>query len=142
MPQETFAGDRQEERPKGPVRRIVVPVAGTDREFLAQEQAVLYAYALGVPLVGVNVSMRPDEVRPDTFEFLHQVSKRRGVAFRSLVLVGTDPVDALVEELDALDLVIVGSERIADRHRLPGVGERLLHDAPCAVQVVRLGPRD
>lgn len=128
--------------PQGPARRVVVPIGGSDREFLAQEQAVLYAEALGVPLVAVNVSTRPDEAPSDLFRFIEKAARRRDVQVRRLLLAGMDPVDALVAELGPLDLVIVGSERMGDRHRLPGVVERLVHDAPSAVQVVRLGPFD
>lgn len=125
-----------------PVRRIVVPVSGTDREFLAQEHAVLFADALGVPLTAVKVSLAPDEESPDTFMFLEKLADRRGVPFEGIILAGTDAVEVILSELDPLDLTIIGSERIGDRHHVGGFAERLLHDAPGAVQVVRLGRVD
>lgn len=125
-----------------PARRVVIPVHGSDREFLAQEQAVLYADALGVPLVGVKVSRAPDEEDPIIFDYIARQAKRRGIDFEPLVLMGTDPVSTFLSEIDALDLVIVGSERAGDRHHVGGFVERLLHSAPGSVQVVRLGQFD
>jgi hypothetical protein len=135
-------GQVQDALPQGPARRVVVPIGGSDREFIAQEQAVLYAEALGVPVVAVNVSRSPDEVPDDLFRFIERAGQRRRVPVVRLLLAGTDPVEALLAELGPLDLVVVGSERIGDRHRLPGFVERLVHDAPGAVQIVRIGPFD
>ncbi len=126
----------------GPVRRIVVPVGGTDREFLAQEQAIAFAEVLGVPVVGVKVTPATDDVRPDLFSYLEGHAARHGVDFESLILAGTDPVEPFLDELDGLDLVVVGSERIGDRHHVDSFVERILRHAPGPVQVVRLGQYD
>lgn len=125
--------------PGSPVRRIVVPVSGSDREFIAQEHAVLFADALGVPIVAVHVSPRPDEAPGDLFDYIAHQARRRNVSFDALVLAGTDPVEPFLAELEPMDLAVIGSERIGDQHQIGGFAARVLHDAPGAVQVVRLG---
>ena len=110
--------------PGGPVRRVVVPVGGTDREFLAQEQAVWFAEALDVPVVGVHVAALDEDGRDDLFTYIHQQCTRRNVRFEGLTLQGTDPAATVLDELDALDLAVVGSERLGGKNHLNSFAER------------------
>lgn len=121
-----------------PARRIVVPIGGSDREFLAQEQAVEYAAALGIPLAAVHVSVAPDEADGGLFDYVKRLAERHQVACDCLTLYGDDPAVTLQDELDGMDLLVVGTENLGTRKDLDSHTKRLLGHAPCNVQVVRL----
>lgn len=126
--------------PAHPVKQVVVPVGGSDREFLAQEQAVILASALGVPLRALHVAPDPDTAPSDVFAFLEKACRTQDVAFESRVIGGDDPAEELVQEVDALDLLVMGTQRLGTRYHLGSVAERVIRDAPAMVQVVRLNP--
>lgn len=121
-----------------PVRRVVVPVQGTDREYIAQEHAIMLAAALGATVRAVHVQDGTEERTDDVFAWLRKHADMHGVEVDAQVMDGSDPATILVEELDALDLVVIGSRRLGGRYHVGSVAERLIRDAPCPVQVVRL----
>ncbi len=120
-----------------PIRRIVVPVEGSDREFIVQEHAVALAAALGVPVHAFHV-------RPvvggsdDVFAWLEKEADNWGVDLSSGSVDGDDPASEIVAELEPLDLVVIGSSHMGSKYRLGSVAEHLIRRAPCPVQVVRL----
>lgn len=121
-----------------PVTRIVVPVAGTDREFLVQEHAVFMASALEVPMLAVHVN-DPTELRnDDLFAWISKHCDTWNVELETHSLDGQDPAEILVEELEPMDLVIIGSEKMGGRYHFGSIAEALVAHAPCPVQVVRL----
>lgn len=120
-----------------PVRRVVVPVEGSDREYLVQEHAVALAGALEVPLTAVHVQSATDG-RNDVFAWLEKQAQGWGVELQTLTLQGQEPAAVLADELDAMDLVVIGSRRLGGRYHVGSVADRLIRDAPCPVQVVRL----
>lgn len=121
-----------------PVRRIVIPVAGTDREFLAQEQAAEHAAALGVPVYGLHVTPEPDNVDGSMWKFLRQTCDRWGVDLETRALAGTDAAQEILADVDAMDLIVIGTHRLTDRYHFGSVAEAIIRKAPCAVQVIRL----
>lgn len=121
-----------------PVTRVVVPVEGSDREYLAQEHAVLTAAALGAPMVAVHVTHDLDEPEAQRFHYLRQAADRWGVQLQTQVLAGTDPAAVLLEELAATDLVVVGTRHAGRRYHVGSVTQALIASAPCAVQVLRI----
>lgn len=123
---------------QSPIRRIVIPVQGTDREFLAQEHAISLASALGVPLAAVHVRNGSDDRSDDVFAWVRKHATAWGVALEERALMGEDPAQVLTDELDPLDLVVIGSRRLGGRYHVGSVADRLIRDAPCPVQVVRL----
>ncbi len=125
-------------REPGPVRRVIVPVGGTDREFFVQEQAVEFAAALGATLVGLHVTTAPDETRSDLFHYLETQARKRMVPNECHILAGTDPADIIAQELEPLDLVVIGTRRMGTRYHLGSVAKHLVGNAPGPVQVVRL----
>lgn len=122
-----------------PTERIVVPVAGTDREFLAQQWAVELAAALGVRLDAVHVSNARDVDRTEVFAFLEGECRKWGVGLKTTILVGPDVPREIVEELGPRDLVIIGTRRLASHYHMGSVAAELIRTAPCPVQIVRLG---
>lgn len=119
--------------------RIVVPVQGTDREFVAQQWAVELAAALGVPLYAVHV-VAGDADAKEVFSFLRGACDKWGVAFEGTILQGTDVVHQLVEELGPRDLVVIGTRQLASHYHVGSVAAELVRTAPCPVQIVRLEP--
>ncbi len=121
-----------------PVNRIVVPVAGTDREFIVQEQAVLFAASLEVPIVAVHVVGATDIANGNLYDYIDKVAATHNVEIEHHTLDGNDAASVLLEEVEAMDLVVIGSEKIGGRYHFSSVAERLITQAPCPVQVVRL----
>lgn len=121
-----------------PIQRVIVPVAGTDREFIAQVHGVSLAEALGVPLAAIHVTSEPDTVSDDAFSYLEQRAKEHGVACELLVQRGLDAADVILDELGATDLVVIGSSLLGGKYHFGSVAEALIRKAPCPVQVVRL----
>lgn len=121
-----------------PVARVVVPVAGTDREYVVQEQAAEWAAALDVPLYALHVSSAPDEINGDVWHYVNEVCERWGVDCETRAIAGTDPAEEVLQEVDAMDLIVIGTRKMTGRFHLGSVTDAILKDAPCAVQVVRL----
>lgn len=121
-----------------PVRRVVIPVEGTDREYVVQEQAAEWASALGVPVYAVHVETAPEGAHNDLWKYVQKACDRWGVALQVRVLAGTEPADEILAELDAMDLLIIGTRRLTGRFHVGSVTESILRRAPCAVQVIRL----
>lgn len=119
------------------VRRIVIPVGGADREYLAQEEAVQWAATLEVPLHAFHVSAEPDQVQ-DPFSYIEGLAKRRDVELHTQILVGSDPAKEILAELDALDLTIIGSENLDGTYQLGSVARTLFQSGPGPLHVVRL----
>lgn len=121
-----------------PIRRVVIPVGGTSREFVAQEQAVEMAAAMQVPLVALHVRPDPDRAPDDVFQYIQQQADKWGVPFESEVLADTEPAQRLLSDLDSLDLLVIGTRRMGRRYHFGSVTEELLRHATCMIQVVRL----
>lgn len=121
-----------------PVRRVVVPVSGTDREFFVQEQAAEYAAALDVPVYALHVTPRSDEVDDEVWKYLAAACDRWGIDLETQAIGGTDPAREILAEVDAMDLLVIGTRRMTERYHFGSVTEAVLREAPCAVQVVRL----
>ncbi|MGB0651646.1 MAG: universal stress protein [Thermoplasmatota archaeon] len=122
-----------------PVNRVVVPVEGSDREYLAQETAIEHAAALGVPVYAVHIHTQPGEPPAGLFTFMERLAARWETPLETRVLHATDAADEMLAELDPLDLVVLGSRRLGKRYHVGGMAQELIAQAPCPVQVVRLG---
>jgi len=120
------------------VRRVVVPVGGTDREYLAQEQAVEMAAALGAPVFGLHIHTDVDPPRA-VFQYLEQQCERWGVPLETRALGGTDAAAELLQETGPMDLVVIGTRRLGGAFHLGSVANRLIQEGQGPVQVVRLG---
>ncbi len=137
-PTKTMVQDfAQAAREVSPIRRIVVPVEGADREFIVQEHAVTLAAALGVPVHALHIRSALD-VAPDVFAWIEKEADQWGVDLESRSLDGDDAAAEILLELEPLDLVVIGSSRIGSKFKLGSVAEQLIRHAPCPVQVVRL----
>lgn len=121
----------------GLVERIVVPVSGSDREYEAQQHAVEHAAALGAPLMGLHVTTEPEAVSFDIFGYLEGLCSRWGVHFLEEVIPEGDPRSAILDALDPQDLLIMGTVRLGSAE--PSNAEHILRNAPCPVQILRLG---
>lgn len=125
-----------------PADRIVVPVQGTDREFLAQQWAVEFAAALGVPVCAVHVSSGAGDVpdEDEIFSYVGEEAMKWGVPIETHVLAGgLDPVQAILDELKVRDLVVIGTRRLGGTFHVGSVTAELVRRAPCPVQVLRIG---
>ncbi|MBW3582130.1 MAG: universal stress protein [Euryarchaeota archaeon] len=121
-----------------PAEQIVVPVQGTDREFLAQQWAVEIAAALELPVRAVHVSGDAGDGAPDKFDYLEKLAKKHGVELKTEVIHGSDVVRELVDELGARDLVVLGTRKLSHQYHIGSVAAALVEKAPCPVQIVRL----
>jgi nucleotide-binding universal stress UspA family protein len=121
-----------------PADRIVMPVQGTDREFIAQQWAVEFAAALGVPVCALHVTTSEKVPTSGVFSFLEKTCSKWGVVLEKHILQGEDVVGELVEEIKTRDLVIIGTRRLAGHYHLGSVSLDLIRRAPCPVQVVRI----
>jgi len=121
-----------------PADQIVVPVQGTDREFLAQQWAVEMAAALGLPVRGIHISDGTSAASNDVFRYLSTQCRKHSVPFTQAVLHATDVVDELVNELGPRDLVVLGTRKLAHHFHVGSVAAALVEKAPCPVQIVRL----
>lgn len=121
-----------------PADRIVVPVQGTDREFIAQQWAVEFAAALGVPVCALHVTLAGKAPDGGVFSFLDAACMKWGVTLDKQVLAGEDVVDELVGEISARDLVIIGTRRLAGHYHVGSVARELVKRVHCPVQVVRI----
>lgn len=123
-----------------PFDRIVVPVQGTDREYDVQQWAVEFASSTGAPIAAVHVSADPDQVPDDIFQFVDKLAGDRQVSLETHVLAGTEKevVDVLLSELDAMDLVIIGTRKLGRGYHVGSVSDGLIQGAPGPVQVLRI----
>lgn len=121
-----------------PADRIVVPVEGTDREFIAQQWAVEFAAAMGVGVAAFHVATSARVPPPGVFAFLQEACTKWGVPLDTQVLAGEDVVEELLPEMKTRDLVIIGTRRLAGHYHLGSVSLELIRRAPCPVQVVRI----
>jgi nucleotide-binding universal stress UspA family protein len=121
------------------VERIVVPVEGTDREYVAQQWAAELAFALGVGVRAVHVDPDMRQPQQDLFRYVESECRRWGVPFESVVVHGQDVVEELTGELNARDLVVVGTRALASAYHLGSVAADLVRTAPCPVQILRIG---
>ncbi len=121
-----------------PINRIVIPVAGTDREFLVQEWAIEFAASLGVPVYALHVGTTPTGPPNGLFEFLQSMAKRWRVPLETRVQDATDVATELLAELGPLDLVVLGTRKLGRKYHFGSVAEALVARAPCPIQVVRL----
>lgn len=124
--------------PVRPIEQIVIPVQGTDREFLAQSWAVELAAALELPVHAVHVDTEGTASRRDVFTYLNRQCEKWGVKATTRVIHGADIVQELVDELRPRDLVVLGSRRMAAQYHVGSVAVELVRKAPCPVQIVRI----
>lgn len=121
-----------------PADRIVVPVQGTDREFIAQQWAVEFAAALGVPICALHVTTAGKAPDNGVFSFLEEACMKWGVTFHKQILAGEDVVDELVHEIKTRDLVIIGTRRLSGHYHVGSITRDLVKRVHCPVQVVRI----
>ena len=127
------------------VRRVLV---ATDRSETA-ERAVRFAADMAerydAELLLLRVLLSEDglsaEVGRDLAEHAEEVAGERG---RSAVVIGEDPAEAIVEtaKRESADVVVVGSVGMSGRREflLRNVPNRVSHNAPCTVVIVRTHP--
>lgn len=120
-----------------PADQIVVPVQGTDREYYAQQWAVEFAAAIGVPVLAVHVGDGSNEDDPEVFRFIRRLADKHSVSLETRMLHG-QVVTELAAELSPRDLVVIGTRRLSHQYHVGSVAAGLIEKAPCPVQVVRL----
>jgi nucleotide-binding universal stress UspA family protein len=122
-----------------PVDRVVVPVQGTDREFMAQQWAVELAAGLGVPVHAVHVTdAREGRAPPDVFEFLRRLCEKWNAPLTTRVAHRDDVVNEIVEDLGPRDLCVIGTRHMSGQYHVGSVAIELVKRAPCPVQIVRI----
>jgi nucleotide-binding universal stress UspA family protein len=121
-----------------PAERIVVPVQGADREFEAQQWAIELAAALGIGVYAVHVADGEEEDRDDLFSFIEKLGEKWDTEVATQVIASNDVVGELVEELEARDLVVIGTRQLSGQYHVGSVAAELLRRAPCPVHMVRL----
>jgi nucleotide-binding universal stress UspA family protein len=119
------------ERPalEGPPRSIVVGVDGSDESVLAAAVAFRLGERFGVDVWPIAARGGRD----------FDVAVVNTVATNVLVEEG-DPVGALIAGAVEADLLVVGSRGLRGAKALGSVSERVAHQAPCSVLVVRHPP--
>ncbi len=120
------------------IDRVVVPVEGTDREFLVQQWAVELAASLDVPIHAVHVAEPGRGAPREIFEFLRREAGKWSVPVTTRALESGDAPAEFLQELRVRDLVVVGTRRLASRFHVGSFTGRLVREAPCPVQIVRL----
>lgn len=121
-----------------PADRIVIPVEGSDREYIAQQWAVELAAALGLPVRAIHVSNGERAAPSDVFTFVQQIAAKHSVELTTKTLHGTDVVREIVEELGTRDVCVIGTRKLSHHYHVGSVAGDLIEKAPCPVQVVRL----
>ncbi|MBI2077268.1 MAG: universal stress protein [Euryarchaeota archaeon] len=121
-----------------PLVRIVVPVQGSDAEFVAQQWAIEFAAALTLPVTAIHVAEPGRDAPADVFQFMDGIAKKWGVKLRSQVLESASPITEFLKELGPRDLVVVGTARLAKHYRVGSFAGELIRAAPCPIQVVRI----
>lgn len=124
-----------------PADRVVIPVQGTDREFLAQQWAVEFAAALGVPICAVHVATGAESADVDEdelFAYVGEEAMKWGVPIETHVLAGRSVVDVVLDEVKPRDLIVIGTRRLGSAFHVGSVAAELVRRAPCPVQVVRI----
>ncbi len=119
-----------------PADRVVVPVAGTDREFIAQQWAVELAASLGLSVHAVHVS--PKDPEGDVFDYVTSLAEKWGVTLTTHVSLSDDVIAELVAELAPRDLAVIGTRRLGGHYHVGSVAAALVRNAPCPVQIVRI----
>jgi nucleotide-binding universal stress UspA family protein len=119
------------ERPaqEGSPRGIVVGVDGSDESVLAASVAFRLGERLGVDVWPIAARGGKD----------FDLAVVNTVATNVLVEEGS-PVDALIAGAVEADLLVVGSRGLQGAKALGSVSERVAHQAPCSVLVVRRPP--
>lgn len=121
-----------------PVERVVIPVQGSDREYVAQQWAVEFAAALGIGVYAIHVVAPDEEEHADHFAYLESAAEKWGVDLKTRVSVANEVVREIVDDLQARDLVVIGTRKLADTFHVGSVAAELVRQAPCPVQIVRL----
>ncbi len=121
-----------------PYDRIVIPVEGTDREFLAQQTAIEIGGAMGLPVVAVHIATGASDGPPDVFRFMEQLGRKHDVKIEGKTIHSESVVDELVAELMTRDLCIIGTRKLSHHYHVGSIAAELIEKAPCPVQVVRL----
>jgi ubiquinone biosynthesis protein len=124
-----------------PVRRVLV---ATDRSETA-ERAVRFAADMAerydAELLVLRVLLGDDGISAEARELAEHAREVAGERGRSVVVVGEDPADAIVEAArrEAADVVVVGSVGMSGRREflLRNVPNRVSHNAPCTVVIVQ-----
>lgn len=124
--------------PVPPVARAVVPVGGSDREFLAQETALRMASFLEAPILALHVQEVGEVLDDAMFAYLVATGRGWNVPIDVRIVRGLDAAEEILDELGPQDLVVIGTQRLGGKYHLHSVAEALVRQAPCSVQVVRL----
>lgn len=125
-----------------PVSRILLPVQGTDREFLVQDAAIHLAANLGVPVYALHIASTLSGDRRNVFRYVRRRAREWSVAIETRILEATDVVAELLAEAHPTDLIVLGTRQLGGRYHVGSVAEQLILRAPCPVQVMRLPGSD
>ena len=120
-----------------PADQVVIPVQGTDREYYAQQWAVEFAAAIGIPVKALHVGNGAQDDDPEVFRYIQRLADKHSVTLTTRTLHG-DVVEELAAELTPRDLVVIGTRKLAHHYHVGSVAAALIEKAPCPVQVVRL----
>lgn len=120
------------------VERIVVPIEGSDREYLAQTWAVELAASLGLSIRAVHVRTGLEPEPGGLFAYIREEGAKWDVPVETAILDGTDAASEILAELTSRDLVVVGTQRLAGKYEVGSVARELVRHSPCPVQLVRL----
>ena len=131
--------NRARENPHAPlIDRIVVPVGGSADELIVHQWAVETAAALGSMVHAVHVATGAEDPPDDFFSFLDQMARNHGVRIDHAVLHAPEVAAELTAELDANDLVVIGTRHLGTEYHMGSVAQALVRNAPCPVQVIRI----
>jgi nucleotide-binding universal stress UspA family protein len=122
----------------GVVRRIIIPIGATDREFLAQQWALELAASLGVPATALHIAPPGRDPIPGIFSFVSKEAKKWSVALETRTIESADVAEELIREAQATDLIVIGTRRLGTKYHLGSVAERVIRLSSAPVQVVRL----
>ena len=128
--------------------KILVGTDGSETAMVAQHAAAVLARRCGAELVvlfAVDPTQTAPEVADEVLEIARTAAKRDGVDAR-VERRGGNPAEVLAEAVRQrdIDLVVVGNRGMgtkAKRFVLGGVPDRISHDAPCDVLIVRTETR-
>jgi nucleotide-binding universal stress UspA family protein len=140
-----------------PIRKILVPIDGSEGSSLALEKALALARALSAEVIGLEViedegplptkheappsgRTRTDWLAEERFEKARELLARASAPFRRRVEEGY-PADVIcqVAEAEGADLVVMGSRGLGPvaRFLIGSVSDKVVRHAPCSVLVVR-----
>jgi len=120
-----------------PYKRVVIGVAGTGSEHLAQQQAVATAACVKCSVLAIHVLQPGEAPAPDLWDYLQAQCARWQVPLQVRVIDG-NPAEELNAEAAATDMVVIGTKRLGKKFHLGMVAEQVIRQSAGTVHVVRL----